>query len=162
MGAHQRRQLGQQHPADRGEIALALQHAGELGEVRLEPVLLGVALGGDSQIVDHGVDVVFELSHFAARVHLNGAGQVALGDRGRDLGDGANLGGQIGGQQIDVAGEILPGAGGARHIRLAAEPAFDADFASHRRHLVGERRQRVGHVVDGVGQRGDLAFRLAR
>ncbi len=62
----QRRQFGQQHAAHGGQIALALQHAGEAGEVGLEPVLLGVAVRGQPQVVDHGVDVVFQLGHFAA------------------------------------------------------------------------------------------------
>src|SRR3712207_8270233 len=39
----------QQHPAHRGQVALALQHAGEAGEVRLQPVLLRVAVGGEPQ-----------------------------------------------------------------------------------------------------------------
>ena len=129
--------------ADGREIALALQHAGELREVGLQPVLLGVALGREPQVADHRVDVVFELGDFAARVDLNRPGQVALGHRGRHFGDGAHLGGQVGREQVDVAGEVLPGAGGARHVGLAAEPAFDADLARHRRHLIGEDRERA-------------------
>ena len=158
----QRRQLGQQHPADRGEIALALQHVGEAGEVGLQPILLGVAIGRETEIVDHRVDVVFELGDFAARVDLDRSGQVALGDGGRHLGDGAHLRRQIGGQQIDVAGQILPRAGGAGHVGLAAEAPFDADLARHGRDLIGEGGERRGHVVDGLGQRRDLALRLAR
>ena len=42
----ERRQLGQQHAADRHQVALALQHARELGQVRLQPVLFLVALRG--------------------------------------------------------------------------------------------------------------------
>ena len=142
------------------EIALALQHVGEAREVGLQPVLLGVALGGEPQVADHRVDVVFELGHFAARIDLNRPGQVALGHRGRHLGDRAHLGGQVRGQQVHVAGEILPGAGGAGHVGLTAETAFDADLARHRRHLIGEGRKRVGHVVDGFGERRHLALRL--
>ena len=159
---HQRREFGQQQPADGGQIALALQHVGELGEVGLQPVLLGVAIRRQAQVVDHRVDVVFELGDFAARFDLNGAGQVAFGHRGRHLGDGAHLRGEVGGQQVDVAGEVLPGAGGARHVGLAAETAFHADLARDGRHLIGENRQRVGHVVDGFGERRDLALRLHR
>jgi hypothetical protein len=54
----QRRQLRQQHAADDAEVALALQHVGEARQVGLQPVLLGVAVGGQPQVVDHGVDVV--------------------------------------------------------------------------------------------------------
>ena len=138
LGTHQRRQFGEQQPADRGQVALALQHVGELGEVGLQPVLLGVAVGGEPQVVDHRIDVVFELGDFAARIDLNRSRQVALGHGGRHFGDGADLRGQIGGQQVDVAGQVLPGAGGAGHVGLAAEAAFDADFARHRRHLIGK------------------------
>ena len=152
----------QQQAADGGEIALALQHAGEFGEVGLQPVLFGVAVRGQPQVVDHRVDVVFELGHFAARIDLNRARQVAFGHGGRDLGDRAHLRGEICGQQVDVAGEVFPGAGGAWHVGLAAETAFDADFARDRGHLIGEGRQRVGHVVDGFGERRDFALRFHR
>ena len=160
MAAHQRHQLRQQHATDGGQIALALQHAGEACEVRLQPILIGVAVRRETQVADHGVDVVFELGDLAARVHLNGARQVALGHGRRHLGDGTHLVGQIVGQQVDVAGEIFPRAGGARHVGLTAEPAFDADLARHRRHLIGEDGERVGHVVDGLGERRHLALRL--
>ena len=160
LRVHQRRQLGQQHLADGVQLALALQHAGELGEVGLQPVLLAVALGGLAQVRDHRVDVVLQLGDLAARLDLDRARQVALGHGGGDLGDGAHLRGEVGGQQVDVAGEVLPGAGGAGHVRLAAEPAVDADLARHVGHLVGEGRERVGHVVDGVGERRDLALGL--
>ena len=160
LGLDQRRQLGQQHLADGAQLALALEHAGEPGEVGLQPVLLAVALGGLAQVGDHRVDVVLQLGHLAARLDLDRAREVALGHGGGDLGDGAHLRGEVGGQQVDVAGEILPGAGRAGHVGLAAEPPFHADFARHVGHLVGEGRERVGHVVDGVGERGDLALGL--
>ena len=48
----------------------------------------------------------------------------------------------------------------AGDARLAAQLAFDADLARDRRHLLGEGRQRVGHAVDRVGERGDLALGL--
>ena len=160
LGADQRGQLAEQEPAHGGEIALALQHVGELGQVGLEPILLGIAVGREPQVADHRVDVVLELGHLAARLDLDGAGQVALGHRGGDLGDGAHLGGEVGGQEIDVAGQVLPGAGGARHVGLAAQASFHADLARHAGDLVGEDGQGLGHVVDGLGQRRDLALRL--
>ena len=162
MAAHQRHQLRQQHAADGRQVALSLQHAGEAGKVGLQPVLIGVALRRQAQVADHGVDVVFELGDLAACVDLNGARQVALGHGRRHLGDGAHLVGQVVGEQVHVAGEILPRTGGARHVGLAAEAAFDAHLARHRRHLIGEDGERVGHVVDGLGERRDLALRLHR
>src|SRR5947207_11857362 len=35
---------------------------------------------------------------------------------------------------------FAPDAGRAGHLRLAAQPAFHADLAGHRRHLVGDRK----------------------
>ena len=42
--------------------------------------------------------------------------------------------------EVDVVGQVLPGAGDARHLRLAAEPALGADLARDARHLAGEAR----------------------
>ena len=160
IGFDQRGQLAEEHLAHGVQLALTLEHAGELGEVRLQPVLLAVALGGLAQIGNHRVDVVLQLGHLAAGLDLDGAGEVALGHGGGDLGDGADLGGEVGGEQVDVAGEILPRAGGTGDVGLTAEPPVHADFAGHVGHLIGEGRERVGHVVDGVGERGDLALGL--
>ena len=104
MGIHQGRQLGQKQPADRGKVALALQHVGKPGEVRLQPVLLGVDVGGEPQIADHRIDVVFEFGHLAACINLDRPGQIALGDGGRHFGTRAHLRGQVGRKQVDVAG----------------------------------------------------------
>src|SRR5262249_25956916 len=100
--------------------------------------------------------------HFAAGGDGDLAGQVAGGDRGRHLGDRANLRGQIGRELIDVVGQILPGAGGTGHARLTAELALDADPARDRRDLVGEGGERVDHGVDRVRELGDLALGLER
>jgi len=151
----ERRQLGQQHAADGGEIALALQHAGDAREVRLEPVLLGVAVGRQPQVVDHRVDVVFEVRHFAAGVDLNRPREVALGYGGGDFRDRAHLRGEVRGEEVHVTGQVLPGARGARHVRLPAEAAFDTHFARDGGHLIGEDREGLRHVVDGVGKRRD-------
>lgn len=120
MRVHQRRQLRQQQPADGGQVALTLQHVGESGEVGLQPVLLGIDVGGEPQIADHGIDVVFQLRDFASRVDLDRTGQVALGHRGRHFRDRTHLRGQVGCQEVDVAGQVLPGAGGAGYVGLAA------------------------------------------
>ena len=162
VGIHQRRQLGQQQLADGAQLALALQHAGEPRQVRLQPVLLAVALGRLAQVRDHRVDVVFQLGDLAARLDLDRTREVAFRHRRGDFGDGAHLRRQVGRQQVHVAGQVLPGARRTRHVRLPAEPAFDAHFARHVGHLVGEDRERVGHAVDRVGQRGDFTLRLHR
>ena len=63
-----------------------------------------------------------------------------LRDGGRHLGDVAHLGGQVAGHRVHVVGQVLPGAGDARHLGLAAELAFGADLARHARHFRRERR----------------------
>ena len=59
---------------------------------------------------------------------------------------------------LSVRSRHVPAAPG--HLGLAAELSFDTDFARHRGHLLGEDAERVGHGVDRVGERGDLALRL--
>ena len=61
--------------------------------------------------------------------------QVALRDRGRDLGDVAHLAGEVRRHGVDGVGEVLPRAGDALELRLAAELAFGADLARDARHL---------------------------
>src|SRR6185312_10071700 len=90
--------------------------------------------------------------------HLNGAREITLGDGGGDFGDGADLIGEVVGQQVHVAGEVLPCAGGAGHVGLSAEAAFDADLARDGGDLIGEGGERAGHIVNGFGERGDLAL----
>ena len=104
----------------------------------------------------------FKRGHFALRFHRDGPRQVALGHGGGHFRDGAHLCRQVGGQLIHVIRQVLPGSGGARHAGLAAQFSFDTHFAGHRGHLIGERRQRVDHVVDRVGQFGDFALGVHR
>ena len=104
LRAHEGRQFRQQHAADGGEIALSLEHVGKPGEVGLEPILLGILIGRGAQVLNHRVDIVFELHDLAARVDLDLASQIAFSDRGGDVGDGAHLCGQVSGEQIYVIG----------------------------------------------------------
>ena len=60
--------------------------------------------------------------------------------------------GQVAGHGVHGVGQVLPRAGDALHVGLAAELAFGADLARHARHLGGERRELVHHRVDGVLQ----------
>ena len=154
----QRHELREQDAADRGEVAPALEQRRDAREVGLEPVLLPVALGGQPEVADHGVDVVLQLGDLAARVDLDRPGQVALGHGGGDLGDGAHLGGQVRRQQVDVAGQVLPGARRSGDVGLSAEPPLDADLAGDGGHLLGEGREGVDHGVDGLAQGGHLAL----
>ena len=156
----QRRQLRKQHPANGGQVALPLQHVGKPRQIRLQPVLLCISLRRQAKVVDHRVDVVLEFGNLAARFHLNRTRQVALGHGRRHLGDRAHLRGQVRRQQVHVAGQVLPCARRARHVGLAAEPAFHAHLARDGGHLIGERGQGIGHVVDRFGERRHFALRV--
>src|SRR6185437_8453802 len=109
------------------------------------------------QLVDHRVDGLLELEDLAARVHPDLLAQVALGHRRGDLGDGADLHGQVGRHDVDRLGQVLPGAGHALHVGLAAEAPLGADLAGHPGDLAGEAGQRVDHRVDRVLELEDLA-----
>jgi len=74
------------------------------------------------------------------------------------FGDGGHLCRAIGGWQVHVRRQIFPGAGGARHVRLSAEPTFHAHFARHAGHLIGEGGEGGRHAIDGFGERRHFTF----
>src|SRR5581483_2691654 len=86
--------------------------------------------------------------------------QVAVRNRGHDLDDAAHLLGEVGRHEVDGVGQVLPGAGDARHLRLASELAFGTDLARHARHFAGECVELVDHGVDGVLQFEDFALHV--
>src|SRR6185437_13036076 len=111
-----------------------------------------------TELLDHGVERILEQQNLAAHVDRDLLRQVAAGDRGGDFGDIADLGGEVRGHEVDVVGEILPGAGDLRHFGLAAELALGADLARHARHFGGERIELVDHRVDGILEFENFAF----
>src|SRR6266498_2590000 len=114
------------------------------------------------ELIDHRVDGFLELQDFAAHVHGDLLREIAAGDGGGDVGDVADLRGQVRGHRVDAVGQILPRAGDARHHRLTAELAFGADLARHARHFRGKRVQLVHHRVDGVLELENLAAHVHR
>src|SRR5207302_1848792 len=74
--------------------------------------------------------------------------------------DVAHLARQVGGHEVDVVGEVLPGAAHASDVGLAAELAFGADLAGHAGHLAGEGVELVDHHVDGVLQLRSVDLRV--
>jgi hypothetical protein len=64
--------------------------------------------------------------------------------------------------EVDVVGEVLPGARHALHLGLPAELALGADLAGHAGHLAGEGVELVDHRVDGVLELEDLALHVDR
>ena len=80
-----------------------------LARLVFQPVLFGVA-SCQPQIPDHRVDVIFKLRHLAAHLDLKSTASGHLSrHRSRHFGDSAHLRRKIGGQQVHVAGERLPG-----------------------------------------------------
>ena len=59
--------------------------------------------------------------------------------------------------EVDVVGQVLPRAGDAGHVRLAAKAAFGADLARDARHLAGEAVELIDHGVQRFLQLKDLA-----
>lgn len=148
------------HPADGLDALLTLHHAAELREVGLEPVLFTVLLRGLAQVHDHLIHALAELQDLALRLDRDASRGIALGDRRGDLGHRADLVGEAVGELIDVVDQIAPRSGGAGHLGLASELSFGADLACHTRDLARKGAERVGHRVERVGERGDLALRV--
>ena len=116
--------------------------------------------GEGTQLVHHRVDGFLELQDFAAHVDGDLLRQVAVRHRDRHVGDVAHLRGQVGRHRVHGLGQVLPHAGHAAHLRLAAELAFGADFARHARHFRGEDAELLDHRVHDVG--GAQEFALQR
>jgi hypothetical protein len=119
-------------------------------------------LGGEgAQLVHHGIDGFFQLQNFAAHVHGNFFGQIAIGNGDGDLSDVAHLRGQVRRHGVHALSEILPNARHFAHLGLAAQLAVGADLARHASHLGCEYRQLLDHGVDDVRGAQELTFERA-
>ena len=147
-----------QVPGHAGHVGLAAELALGADLARDARDLLGERL----ERVGHRVDRVGERCDLALGLDGDLLGEVAVGDRGGDDGDVADLVGQVVRHQVHVLGEVAPGAGDALDLGLAAELAFGADLAGDAGDLVGERGELVDHRVDGVLQLEDLALGVDR
>ena len=134
------------------ELAFGADFAGHAGHFRRER----------AELIDHRVDGVLELENFALHVDRDLLRQVAVGDGRRHFGDVAHLAGEVAGHRVHAVGQVLPGAGDALHVGLAAELAFGADFAGHARHFRRERAELIDHRVDGVLQLENFALHVDR
>ena len=138
-----------------GEVLPRARHALHLGLAA--ELAFGAHLAGHArhfgrerpQLIHHRVDGVLELENFALHVDRDLLRQVAVGDGRGHLGDVAHLARKVTGHEVHAVGEVLPRAGDAAHIGLAAELSFGAHLAGHARHLGGERAQLIHHRVDG-------------
>src|SRR5207253_1351087 len=130
------------------ELALGADLAGDTAD-----------LGGEAvELIDHRVDRVLELEDLALDVDGDLAAEMVGSAWGSDVGDVADLVGEVTRHRVDVVGEVLPGAGDAGDLGLAAELALGADLASDARDLGGKRVQLIDHRVDRVLEREDLAL----
>src|SRR5205085_7600155 len=94
-------------------------------------------VGEGAQLIDHRVDRVLQLEDLTLDVHGDLLRQVAFRDRGRHLGDVADLAGQVAGQLVHVVGQVLPRSRDALDLCLAAE----APVGSHVAHTSGHHAQ---------------------
>ena len=78
--------------------------------------------------------------------------EIALRHRRRDFRDIAHLPGQVGRHRVHTVGQILPGTGNARYLRLSPQPPFGADFSRHPCHLASEAVQLIDHGIYGLLQ----------
>src|SRR5262249_8557456 len=108
------------------------------------------------------VDGFLELQDLAAHIDSDLFGKITIGNRDGYFGDIANLAGEIVGHGVHVVGQIFPGAGDARHDRLAAELAFGPDLTGNAADFSGETIEVVDHCVDGVLQLEYLVFDIDR
>src|SRR5207249_897416 len=146
-----------------GEVFPDAGHALHLGltaEVALSADLAGYTgdfVGEGVELVDHSVDGLLELEDLAADVDGDLPGQVALLDRGGDLGDVADLAREVAGHEVHVVGEVFPDPGHAPDVRLPAELALGADLARYAGDLVRAFPARRSSGLDGLLELEDLA-----
>src|SRR5207249_1920545 len=88
--------------------------------------------------------------------------QVPVCDRGDYSRDTAHLVGQVARHEVDVVGQVLPGARHALHVGLAAQPAFGPYLAGHAGHFGGERNELMDDRVDSVLEFQDFATDIDR
>src|SRR5206468_686432 len=147
-------------------VGQVLPDAGNTLHVRLAAKLaVGADLARDArdlfgervQLVDHRVDGLLQLQDLSPDVHRDLLGQVALLDCRGDLGDVADLAGQVAGHDVHVVGEVFPDAGRALDVGLAPKPALGTDLGSAARRVVGEGVELVHHRVDGLLELHDLS-----
>ncbi len=165
--AHLRREVGG-HGVDRvGEILPGAGHARHHGLAAESAIGAHFARharhfrGEGAQLVHHRVDGFLELQDFAAHVHGDLLGQVAVGHGDGHVGDVAHLRGEVAGHLVDGLGEFLPHARHALDLRLAAELAFRAHLARHARHFRGEHRELLDHGVDELGRAQEFTLQGA-
>ena len=88
--------------------------------------------GEPVELVHHGVECFFELKNFAAHVHGDLAGEIAVRNGGCYFSDVTYLASQVAGHEVNVVSKIFPRSGDTGHLRLATEFSFGSHFAGLR------------------------------
>src|SRR5207249_2568211 len=139
-----------------GEVFPGAGHVADVGlaaELALGADLARDArdLGGErAELVDHRVGRVLELEDPGLDVDGDPLRHALPSYRRRDVGDVADLRGQVAGHRVDRVGQVLPGPGHVADVGLTAELTLGADLAGDARNLGGERAELVDHRVDSV------------
>src|SRR5262249_38657533 len=145
------------HRVDR--IGKILPRAGDAADVGLSAEFpFGADFAGDArdfagegaELIDHGVDGVFQLQNFAARIDGDFALEISLRDDTRLFGYVADLIGEVRRHPVHGFRQVAPRTGDAADVGLTTEAAVGADFASDARHFTGEGVKLIHHRVDGV------------
>ena len=110
------------------------------------------------QLIDHRVQSFFKLQNLAPHIDCNFAREIAAGNRGRHFGDIAHLSRQVAGHEVHVVGEVLPGSAYTGHLRLSAQLAFGAYFASDASYLTSKSVELIYHRVNSVFELEDFAL----
>ena len=89
----------------------------------------GNLAGKGIELVDHGVDRVFQFEDIALHVDGDLLRQIAARNGRGHLGNVAHLASQIAGHQVHTVGKIGPGASDTFNLRLTAQFSFRSHFA---------------------------------
>src|SRR5262249_55788664 len=103
-----------------------------------------------AQLIDHGVDRVFELENLAAHVDSNFLRQIAVVYCYRHLRDVSPLCPYTPLYRADAFRQILPNAADVTNCGLTAELTFGADLACDPGDFRSETAQLIDHGVDRV------------
>ena len=114
--------------------------------------------GGEGiELIHHRVDGVLQLQDLASDVDGDLLGEVAVGDGGGDLGDVADLAGQVARPWSSRCRSGPSRCPTRPDLRLAAQLALGSHLAGHAGDFGGEGVELIHHRVDGVLQLQDLA-----
>ena len=101
--------------------------------------------------------VFLSSENFTANVDGDLLREVAVGNRGRNVGDVTNLRRQVRSHEVHRVGEVFPRTADAFDVGLAAELAFGTDLTRDARNFGCKGVELVDHGVDRVLKFEDLA-----